>query len=410
MAIELRPVTDEEFPTYSRAVEAVFGDQPTAERVENWRHVFEADRSLAAFDGGEMVATAGAFTFELTLPGGTTVPAAGVTAVGVQPTHRRQGILRRMMQRQLDDVAARGEPVAILTASETGIYGRFGYGLASFSAVYELETDYGAFAVPLDGAGRLRMIDADTAAKVLPGVYERARHLTPGAVNRVPGYWNMFLSDKEWDRHGASALFHVVHESTAGEADGYACYRLKGSWDDSLPAGKVFLIDMAATSDEVALALWRYLLDIDLMKSVSTPAGRPVDEPLRHRLAEPRRLLTKQVSDMLWARILDVPAALSARRYGTEDQLVIELADAFRPGNDGRYLVSGSPEAAQCERSHDTPDLAMGAPELGAIYLGGVAPSTLARAGRITELTTGALRRADAFFSSSPLPYCATHF
>src|SRR5207249_11070982 len=221
MDLEIRPVTADEFPSYSRACEAAFGEIPTDEDTEDWRRQTELDRTLAAFDGGEVVATAGAFSLELTLPGLACVPAAGVTAVSVRTTHRRRGILRRLMTRQLDDVAARGESIAILTASESIIYGRFGYGPASQLNGITIDKDRSAYASPPADSGRLRAVDLQTAAKVLPEVHDRARRRQPGDVSRTGTWWDVTLADRESRRGGRSGLFCVVHEDGAGQADGY---------------------------------------------------------------------------------------------------------------------------------------------------------------------------------------------
>lgn len=406
---ELRPVAGDEVPTFVRAVSAGFGNVPSDEEVDAWARLLEADRTLAAFDGPSIVGTAGAYSFELTLPGGTTAPAAGVTAVTVQPTHRRRGILRAMMARQLDDVAERGEPLAILTASESVIYGRFGYGLASYTAQYELATEGADLASPPPDGGRFRLVERDEAQKTLPGIYENARRRRPGFVTRTATWWELHLADPPWNRNGRSAFFHAVHESEVGEPDGYVTYRRKPRWDGGLPAGELWVNDMAAVDDEVEAVLWRFCLDVDLV-AVVRAFDAPVDHPIRHRLADPRRLRTTRLHDFLWARIVDVPAALAARRYGTDDRLLVEVADAFRPQTSGTYAVEGGPAGAVCERAGGEADLALGIAELGAVYLGGERPSVLARAGRVVERTPGALRRADAFFASEPAPFCSTHF
>jgi predicted acetyltransferase len=408
--LELRPIADEEYPAWSRTIERAFGAQPSNQEVEDWRLVFERDRSLAVFDGREIVATTGAVSFDLTLPGGTVTPVAGVTAVAVRTTHRRRGLLRALMERQLDDVAARGEAVAVLTASESVIYGRFGYGLASSNAWCRIDTAGTELARAPEAGGRLRQVEADAAARDIPAVYDRARTRHPGALSRSPRYWQRWFLDREPWRQGASARFYVLHHDAGGTADGYVAYRAKeGDWGHGLADGTVIVEELDAVDDEVEAALWQYLLDIDLVRHVRAEA-RPVDEPLRWRLADPRRLQTSAVYDHLWLRVLDVPAALSARRYPVEGRLVLEVRDPFRPAGEGRYVVEGGLAGAACRPTGEAPDLALGMPELGALYLGGVSATTLARAGRLEERTAGAVRVADAFFASSPAPWCCTPF
>jgi predicted acetyltransferase len=408
--LELRPIVDEEYPAWSRTIERAFGAQPSAQEIEDWRLVFERNRSLAVFDGPEIVATTGAVSFDLTLPGGTVTPVAGVTAVAVRTTHRRRGLLRALMERQLDDVSARGEALAILTASESVIYGRFGYGPASSNAWCRMETAGTELRRRPDPGGRLRQVEADEAGRAIPAVYDRARTRHPGALSRSPRYWQRWFLDREPWRQGASARFYVLHHDVDGTPDGYLAYRAKdGDWGHGLADGTVIVEELDAVHDEVEAALWQYVLDIDLVRHVRAEA-RPVDEPLRWRLADPRRLQTSAVFDHLWVRLLDVPAALSARRYAVDATLVVDVRDPFRPAGEGRYVVEGGPEGAGCRPTDREPDLTIGVAELGSLYLGGVSATTLARAGRVEARTPAVLRVADAFFTSTPAPWCCTPF
>lgn len=412
MDVTLRPITEDEWPAYCRRVEAGFGQVATEQTVAGWRRLTEMERTLAAFDGDQIIGTAGAYTLELTVPGGGLVRAAGVTAVGVAPTHRRRGVLRSMMVRQLDDVVALGEPIAVLTASESIIYGRFGYGLATSQTKIALEVRHSAFGRPVTDPGRLRLIDPEESKKLLPGVFDAARRRQPGDVTRSEAFWEIAAEDPEFWREGRPAgVFRVVHEDASGRADGYAVYRYQGKWPDGNPAKVVDVEDWAAADDQVELALWRYLLDLDLVAEVQA-WDLPVEHPLRWALADPRRLRTQAVTDHLWVRILDVPAALAARTYGAEDRLVLDVADPFRPESAARYRLDGAGAgAAACVPVEGgEADLALDVSDLGAIYLGGVRPSTLARAGRITEHTPGALRRADQLFAAEKPPWCRTGF
>ncbi|CAN5449890.1 GNAT family N-acetyltransferase [soil metagenome] len=409
MDLDLRPIAEEEFPAYSRTIEAAFGMHGTDQDTEDWRLVFERDRSLAVFDGSEIVGTNGAFSFDLTLPGGTTTPVAGVTAVTVRTTHRRRGLLRALMDRQLDDVAARGEALAVLTASESIIYGRFGYGLASTGTFWRLPTQGTELTRRPTPGGRLRMVDKEDATRAIPAVYERARSRHPGALSRSAAFWQRLFLDRESWRDGATALFYFVHEAPSREPDGYVAFRRKGNWSHGLPDSTIIVEELDATNDEVEAALWQYLLDVDLVRTIRAKA-RPVDEALRWRLADPRSLAVTDAVDHLWARIVDVPAALGARRYGCDGSLVLQLADAFRPANEGRYRLEGGPNGATCARTDAEADLALDITDLGALYLGGVQPTALGRAGRVEERTPGALGRADALFLSSPAPWCCTEF
>jgi predicted acetyltransferase len=408
MGIELRSVTDDEFPAYARAIATAFGSLPDEQGITDWRATTELDRTIAAFDGSEVVGTAGAYSFELTLPGGVAERAAGVTVVGVRPTHRRQGLLRRMMQHQLDDVIRRGESLMVLTASEAAIYERFGYGAAVFASRWTLRTDALELARPSTAGGRMRMVDADEARKLVPGIFDRARARHVGAVTRSDARWDTLFADRKEDRQRRS-WFTVVHESGAGEPDGFVFYKVEQREPDGGPQNAIIVMDLDALDDDVEAALWDYLIHVDLVVSIRTE-NRPVDEPLRWRLADQRRVRVDTVHDHLWVRVVNPASALAARRYATDDTLVLGLADGFRSDNDGCWIVDGATDGAEVARTERAPDLALSAPELGSIFLGGVSPSALARAGRIREVTPGALARADAFFGGQPAPWCATHF
>lgn len=392
MDLVLRPVTEDEFAWYVRVVGSHFGEQVRDRDIELLRQQMDLERTIAVLDGDEIVATAAAWTFEVTVPGGAAVPMAGVTFVGVLPTHRRTGLLRRMMADQLDDVVARGEPLAGLTASESGIYGRFGYGVASVKREWSLRREGTELLRPPEAAGRIRIVSVEQATTALPGIYAEAIRRIPGAVRRSEAAWAAWFDDPEHDRRGASALFFAVHEG-----GGYLAWRRRG---------EVLVVhELHAVDDEVEAALFRFALDNDLVTELRG-RRRPVDERLAWRLADPRRLVVTNEVDDLYLRVVDPAAALSARTYGTDDELVLDLVDPFRPANDGRWLVTGD----GCTRTGRDADVALTAPELGSIYLGGVKPSLLARAGRVEERRPGALRRADALFASPVAPWLTMGF
>ncbi len=280
--------------------------------------------------------------------------------VGVATTHRRQGILTRLMARQLDDVVERGEALAILTASETSIYGRFGYGWAASSVVVEVEALRSGFRTPPAAPGRLQVVTGSEARGLIPAAYERGRVTRAGTASPDPmPVWDLILADRQSRRGGDSGLFVVVHLDAAGEPDGFASYRIKFSWLDSLPDNTVVVTDLYGADFEVEATLWRFLLDVDLATRVRVMKCA-VDDPIRWRLVEPRRLRTREVADYLWARLLDVPRALSLRTYGADDGLTLEVVDPFRPASGGRFRVEGSPDGAQCAVTTAEPDLVIG--------------------------------------------------
>ncbi|HZN12993.1 MAG TPA: GNAT family N-acetyltransferase [Acidimicrobiales bacterium] len=406
---EIRVLEDDEFGQMPGVFGTAFGFQPSEETIADWKATTEMDRTLAAFDGDVAVGTAAAHSFELTVPGAQQVAAAGVTAVAVRTTHKRRKILTSLMKRQLTDVADRGEPLAILLASESVIYGRFGYGLSTSHLALELNPRHGDFARPVDDSGRFRQLDKDGAKKVFPGLFDASRKRNPGDIDRSAAWWDIYFKDREHERQGASALFCVVHESAKGKADGYFTYRVKGEWQHGLPNNEIRVQDLVADNPTVYAAMWQYALDIDLAGAV-TAWGRPVDEPLRWLLADPRRLRTTVSGDFLWTRIIDVPAALAARRYATDGSVVLEVVDDFIGSANGRFALSASPGDASCAPTKKKADITLTVADLGAVYLGGHSFGALARVGRIEENAKGALARADAMFAVHPAPYCRTGF
>jgi predicted acetyltransferase len=338
------------------------------------------------------------------------MPVGGLTAIAVLPTFRRRGILRAIIARHFDEVEARGEPVSALLASESTIYGRYGYGTATVSADLEIDTAHGAFLRPPAGTGRLRLLDQDELLEVVPAFYDRARRAQPGELSRNRLWWERYARDPEWSRDGASPHQDVVYESEPGQVDGWASYRVQqGRWPDGLPNHVAKVRQLLALTPEAGAALWRHCLDLDLASTVRL-LTRPVDDPLSWYLRDHRRLRTVELADHLWIRLLDLPAAMEARRYAAEGRLVLEVTDALRPGNQGRWLLEGGPDGASCRRTREQPDLALDVAELGGAYLGGTSLATLGRAGRVHEQVPGALVRADAMLASDPPPWATTHF
>jgi predicted acetyltransferase len=406
MDIDIRPIKPDEFDAYTRAVGRSFGMHPRDEEIASWRGVTEYERSLAAFEGTEIVGTAAAFSLDVTVPGGR-LPMAGITAVGVAPTHRRQGLLTTMMRRQTDDAHEAGELLAGLWASEGVIYQRFGYGLATFAADLEIERYRSEFTRALEPTGRVRLVDKAAAMELFPAVYDRILPGQPGMLARTPAWWEEIYADLENWRSGASPLFFAIYSSPEGGDEGYLAYRVKHEWPDSGPS--LFKVrELMASTPAAYAALWRFCLDHDLINKIQAWPMR-MEEPLLHLLANPRHLNLK-VGDGLWLRLLDVPGALSSRRYSDPGRVVFEVRDAFCPWNDGRFELEAGPDGAECGPTDREPDLALEARDLGAAYLGGVRFSALCRAGRVAQLTPDALARADAMFQWDPPPWCPQVF
>ncbi len=371
---------------------------------------FEFDRSLVAVEDGRFIGAAGAMSFDLTLPGFTTIPVAGVTWVAVLPTHRRRGVLTALMRRQLEDMRARGEALALLTASESAIYRRFGYGAATSVMYTEIERAHSAFLSPVNISGRYRLVEHEEAiSEILPPLYDDVRRSHVGELSRTPAKWKSQYRTPNAPFNGFGPRFYAIYESDAGRVDGAVIYRAKLEWTNGVPDGTLQVSELIARTPEAYAALWRYCLDVDLVARVRG-LHRPVDEPLRWMLADSRRLRVTHLADNLWVRLLDIPAALSARRYAAPEHLTFEVSDAFLPEVAGRYTLEGAPDGAACARSDHPADLSLDIAALGAAYLGGVSFTTLAQAGLIHEENPGALARADAMFATFPAPFCSTPF
>ncbi|MBV7699227.1 GNAT family N-acetyltransferase [Streptomyces sp. TRM70350] len=397
----LRP--DDWAPWYDTLIRAFGGVPESAEERELWNALTEFDRSLGAWDGDACVGTAGAFSFRLTVPGGASVPAAGITMVSVAATHRRRGVLTSMMRRQLDDVRSWGEPLAVLMASEPPIYGRFGYGAATFHLGAEIDTNRVRLSVPTGTDDvRLRYAAPADVLDACEAVYARLVPERPGMLSRRPGWERLGLLDPESERDGASPLQCVVAER-GGETVGYARYRVKADWEVTGPNGKVILQDLAALDPAADAALWRFLFDIDLTSTL-VMRGRPVDDAWQYLVSDIRRCQPR-TRDSLYVRLVDVGAALEARTYQAPVDVVFEVEDAFCPWNAGRWRLTGDAKGASCARTSDAADLALSVRELAASYLGGVSLVALAAAGRVRELRRGALAEAAVGFGAAVTPW-----
>jgi len=406
METEIRPY-EGSLKAWFDAVDISFGQRVVEEDLPVVEAYTELDRALAAYAGDRIVGTAGIFTFDLSIPGGQ-LPAAGITMVGVHPTHRRRGILTAMMRAQLGAIRERGEPLAILWASEGGIYGRFGYGLATFKASIEIERARAGFREQHIPRGTFRLLDSDEATAACRPIYDRYLAMRAGVFSRNDGWWRAeFIHDPERWRHGGGPAFFLLHE-TDGVADAYARYRMHGEWDDRGAKGSIDVQEAIALNPGAERELWAYLFSIDL--SAKTRAFNvPVDWGMRFMLIEPRRL-GMTIGDAVWLRIVDLPVALERRGYAASDRLNLEVRDAFLPWNAGRWQIEATPDGAQVTKTEGEPDLVLEATDLGSAYLGGVSFAELALAGRIEECTPGAVARGDALLRTPLAPWCPAVF
>lgn len=404
MTVDVRALDPADFDQWYGAVERVFGAVPEDPELEEfWRTVIDPARCLAAYEGSTVVGTTQTFALPMSVPGGGFVPTGAVSAVGVAATYRRRGILTSMIRKQLEVVREEGVPLAVLTASEPGIYGRFGFGLATQQMSLEIDSSRVRIDVP-EGAEdvTLRYASPAEAASVCEAVYGRAVGTRAGMFLRTPGWEGHPLLDPVGMRDGGSPA-QCVLASRGGEVVGYVRFHTKPVWDAAGPKGVVTLRDINADSPAVYGALWRFLCDIDLMSTVKA-GNRPVDDPLLHLVSDVRRCGVR-VRDGLYVRLVDVGAGLSSRSYSSPVDVVFDVSDSFCGWNAGRWRLSGDGKGAVCSRTADVADVALSARDLGAAFLGGVSLSALASAGRVRELREGALTEATTAFATPVAPW-----
>ena len=401
MAIEIRNPSEDEWRAAMLMTSSVFGDEPNDDELERHRKMLVRERFYAAYDGDVPVGTAADFPFRLTVPGGE-LAAGGVTWVAVLPSHRRQGVLTKLMRRELDDLHERGDPLAVLWASEAAIYGRFGYGMAA--PHFDMDADRSRFALRDDPEprGKVRMVSLGQAVEPCMEVYERVRPTVPGFVGRNREWWETGrLADPEQWRRGASPKYVAVIELD-GEPSAYAIYRVKSEWESGFPKGHVRVVEGLAATAAAERELWRFLFGIDLTVRVDSrldPAS-----PLFLMVVDARSLQLR-ASEGLWLRLVDVGAALEGRSYASDDEVVVELRDAICPWNAGRWRLG-----RDAARTAEPAELELDVSDLACVYLGAFDFSRLAAAERVRELKQGALASADALFRTPRPPYCPEDF
>jgi predicted acetyltransferase len=406
MDVELRSISRADLKYFLTTCEAAFGWDVKDEEVERVGKILKPERTIAAYDGETMVGTAADYEFTLTVPGAK-LTAAGVTMVGVLPSHRRKGVLTKMMLKQLEDVHARGEPLAVLWASEGNIYQRFGYGIATMCSKIDLDRDRAQFRLPTGATGRMRMLEPDKAAGVLAGVYDRVCDVTPGMYERSREWWEAHrLADPEDQRDGGGPLFRAVWELD-GRAEAYALYRMHEEWD-TMPTGHINVFEAIGTSPLAVREIWRFLIGIDLVARIRGNA-QPAVHPLLLMLAEPRRLRAR-LCDALLVRIVDVKTALETRTYAVEGAITFEVSDPQLAHNDGRWKLEVGRTGVAVERTTDDPDLILTIADLGCVYLGGFTFRQLLSSGSVFETRPRAAWEADSLFRTEVEPWCPEIF
>jgi predicted acetyltransferase len=405
MPIEIRAIGEDEVDDLIFADALGFGHEPLPpEGSRSWA-LGELERTRVAFESGRMVGVSRAYSFELTMPGGAAVPAAAVSWVSVIPTHRRRGVLTQMIAALHDDARERGEPAAILTASESVIYGRYGYGVAAWRLALTAERARIAFAAPDDDDGSMRLVTRAEAMLALPPIYELARAARAGMVSRPDFwwpqvYWEYVLPPKK-------ACFYAVHTDAGGHADGYVAYQIDSDWVGGLARSKLTVVDMQAAAPATWISLWRYVFGVDLVATVAA-TNQPVDDPLRHIVTDGRHVRVDYVNDNLWLAALDPRAVLDARSYAVPGRVVIEVHAP--DGTIVTVAVAADGNETSCAASTDAPDLVCDTAVLGMCALGGNRWSELAAAGRVAVNRVESLLLADAMFLATPAPALLSGF
>ena len=404
MSIEIRQVREEDWPAIFFADGRAFGTSYTPEEIAKRLPLLDISRFRIAVDAragrrAQVVGVAGSFALDVTLPGGATVPMGGVTWVSTATTHRRQGLMRRVVGAVHDDIDERGEPLATLYASEGGIYEHIGYGIASYQRTTVLDRRLTRLradcTVTCPGVQMLDETD-DVTAKLAP-LWERFRRSRVGEVSRDQTYHDALVEMRNSGTDGMSAAYYLVH------ADGYAVYRMKMDWEGGMPAHTLHLAEFVAITPDAHAALWQTLMDVDLVGEIHSRA-LAIDDPLPYLLQNQRALRTTVLADGVWANIRDASIAFGARTYRTEDRLVVEESDGKR------WAVEGGPDGGSCKAVRSRPDLTTSHSGFSSLIYGGVLPSALVAGRRMTARNDEALRRADLFFPTSLAPNCQTHY
>lgn len=401
-------------PSEFRAAHALFGSSihrgpVTDDRWAASAHHLPVDRTLGAHDGAVLVGTATSFASRTVVPGGAVLPMAAVTGVGVRADRTRRGVLTALMRAQLDDVATRGEPLASLRASQTAIYGRFGYGLATRARDVRVRAERTTWRATAPTGGSVRLLDRPEVVPVLRALHDSIALHSTGGITRWDRWW-AGLGHRVDDREHVLA---AVHTGAHGD-DGFALALLggerSGSGGESFDRRTLHVEDLHAADVAATAGLWRFLLEIDLIAAVRASV-RPLDEPLELLLDDPRDCVVTEHQDEAWLRLVDVPAALAARSFAPADPVLIAVHDPLLPRNAGVYRIAdGSAERAGPLGGPVEPQLECDVAALSMAYLGDRTPARLVATGWWRSRSDDAVRHADAAFRTATVPWCGTYF
>ena len=422
----LRAITESELSDWLRALNTGFlrPPTPTPAAVAETAAMVDYARTRGAFDGDRCVATFRSFAQQLTAVGGAPITANAISNVTVSPTHRRRGLLSRMMAADLADARERGDAVATLIAAEYRIYGRYGFGPAASVADWEVDVPRTGldprWSNPVCG-GRVDLVDGVEVRKVGPGLHKRFRARQHGAVDRDEHWWQRQTGLYTAFCDHWTEPFNVVYRSAAGEVEGLLTYRADATWGDAKqPLNTATVDDLIAVTPAAERALWHFLCSVDWITRIRT-GHRATDDLLPLLLPDPRAARPVTQADWLWVRILDVVTALEARTYAGRGTLVLEIVDGTASVDDGagaarsgpaagRYRLDAGPDGATCTPTTASPSLVLGPGELAALWLGGESAARLAALGRIDEQQTAAATTADLLFRTSRQPWCPDVF
>jgi predicted acetyltransferase len=393
---DVRATAPDELDAWSEGEWMSWGYRQGAE----WRRVLADCDALGVFRDGHIVGGTAGIPFALTVPGGE-LPVRGIASVWVSPAWRGKGYMRRLMDTQLEGFVGDGVAAAVLIASEPGIHRRFGFGVASFTSRVRVSRSARSSLVEPE-PGEIQLTERDTGVPGATQIYDRVRPTVPGMLDRGDAWWEYSYPTAGVD-DDEPTLF-ALHRGAVAECDGYAAYSVQAGWsDEGRPDNTLRLHELVAETPRAYGALWSYCLGLSLCGCVEAE-NRPVDEPLLHMLPAPEAMRLSVV-DGLHVRILDVPAALSARRYSARGSVVLSVRDDAGGWAGGTWLVEGDRQVGACTSTRRSPDLVLDAAALACVYLGGSSFDMLHWAGFVDELRPGAIRRADELFSWSRAPW-----
>jgi predicted acetyltransferase len=393
--LSLRPVTAGELESFARAEARANNRHATQEYVVHGQHSLATDRTLAAFDGDELVATSVSHAFQISIPGGE-LPLGGIGWVSVLPTHRRRGIMTQLVDEHLRASHERGECLCGLWSTGGDMYARYGFGISAFSESWKIDAHNARLNTVVPNAGRLISLHTPESRVRFPDVFTRLGKQRTGVVERDEIFWDVEFEDREEQRHGASGFFFTGYELD-NQLDGYLKYRINEE------RRELEVSELVSTTLDASTTLWAYCFELEQIDTISA-WNRPVDDPLPWQVTNPR-VIKRNLHDAMWLRLVSVSDALTSRAYATKNRLVLQVADTICPWNDGRYELNVDAAAVSCEQTTAPADVTVDVSVLGAIYLGGISPGTLHRAGGLEQHRDGAVTELANLFATSVSPW-----